>query len=326
MAASDARPIPRKNTAYRVYFPLLDADGDLVTGATGLDSEVSLDGASFADCTNEATEIGSSGMYYLDLTSSEMNADAVVLIVKHSTSGGKTTPITLYPEELGDIRVDVGMISGDSAAADNAEAAFDGGSYNVGGGGVVAASVTGNVGGNVTGSVGSLAAQAKADVNAEVDSALDTAIPGSPTANSINERVKAIDDKLPSGNIGDATAANQTTIQGYVDALETRLTEARAGYLDNLSGGAVALDADIQTIIGYVDELETRLPGSFSELGSVPGATPTLVQLLMFLYMQARNKITQTADTATFHNSAGSAIGTAATSDDGTTFERAKYA
>lgn len=49
----------------------------------------------------------------------------------------------------------------------------------------------------------SLGAQAKLDVNAEVDTALDTAIPGGPTANSINERVKAIDDKLPSGTISD---------------------------------------------------------------------------------------------------------------------------
>src|SRR3989337_1494054 len=37
-----------------------------------------------------------------------------------------------------------------------------------------------------------------AEVNAEVDTALNTAIPVSPTADSVNERVKAIDDKLPS--------------------------------------------------------------------------------------------------------------------------------
>ena len=40
MASTDARPIPIKNTAFRAVFPILDADGDLVTGATGLDSEV----------------------------------------------------------------------------------------------------------------------------------------------------------------------------------------------------------------------------------------------------------------------------------------------
>ena len=63
MAAGDARPIPRKNVAYRVTFPILDADGDLVTAAAALDSEVSVDGGTFADATSEATEIAtSSGM------------------------------------------------------------------------------------------------------------------------------------------------------------------------------------------------------------------------------------------------------------------------
>lgn len=113
MAATDARPIPRRNVAYRVTFPILDADGDLVTGAAGLDSEVSKDAGTFADCTNEATEIAtSSGMYYLDLTATEMDADTVAVIVKTSTTGAKTTPIVLYPEEVGDIRVDVEQYGG----------------------------------------------------------------------------------------------------------------------------------------------------------------------------------------------------------------------
>lgn len=127
MAATDARPIPRKNAAYRVTFPLLDADGDLVTGAAGLDSEVSKDAGAFTDCTNEATEIATaSGMYYLDLTAAEMNADTVAIIIKTSSTGAKTTPIVLYPEEAGDIRVDVVQISGDAAAADNLESYTDG--------------------------------------------------------------------------------------------------------------------------------------------------------------------------------------------------------
>lgn len=113
MASTDARPVPIKNTAYRVYLPILDADGDLVSGATGLDSEISKDGGTFADCTNEATEIAtSSGMYYLDLTSTEMNADAVCIIVKTTSSGAKTTPIVLYPQESGDIKVDVQSYGG----------------------------------------------------------------------------------------------------------------------------------------------------------------------------------------------------------------------
>ena len=106
MASTDARPVPRKNTAFRVTFPILDADGDPVVGAGGLDSEVSLDGAAFADCTNEATGIAE-GMYYLDLTSTEMNADTVAIVIQTTTSGAKTTPIVIYPEEADDIRANI---------------------------------------------------------------------------------------------------------------------------------------------------------------------------------------------------------------------------
>jgi hypothetical protein len=120
MASGDAIPIPRKGVAYRVTFPILDADGDLVTGAAGLDSEVSKDAGTFTDCTNEATEIATaSGMYYLDLTSGEMTADCVAIIVKTSTSGAKTVPIVLYPQETGDISVDVTSINADATAAAN---------------------------------------------------------------------------------------------------------------------------------------------------------------------------------------------------------------
>ncbi len=79
---------------------------------------------------------------------------------------------TGYAGGTAKLTVDVTAISGDATAADNLEAACDGNTYNVGGGAVVAASVTGavgsvtgavgsvtgNVGGNVTGSVGSVAA------------------------------------------------------------------------------------------------------------------------------------------------------------------------
>lgn len=113
MASSDAKQFPVKNQAFRVTFPIFDADGDLVTGAAALDSEVSLDGAGFADCTNEATEIAtSSGIYYLDLTSDEMNAATVAVIVKTSTAGAKTTPIILYPVDLTVAAIGVAVAGG----------------------------------------------------------------------------------------------------------------------------------------------------------------------------------------------------------------------
>lgn len=111
MAATDAKPVPIKGSAFRITFPIFDSDGDLVTGATGLDSEVSKDGADFIDCTNEAVEITGSGIYYLDLTAEEMTADCVVTVVKTTTTGAKTAPIILYPVEINDIPVQTAAIA-----------------------------------------------------------------------------------------------------------------------------------------------------------------------------------------------------------------------
>lgn len=131
MAASDSLPIPHKNVAYRVVFQGLKNDGTLITSGTGMDSEVSLDQGTFADCTNEATEIATnSGLYYLDLTNSEMNADCVALKVTWTNANALPQVIVLYPEEAGDIRVHVtaladGLLSAAKFAADFFQAVWD---------------------------------------------------------------------------------------------------------------------------------------------------------------------------------------------------------
>lgn len=113
MASTDARPLPIKNTAYRLTFPIYKSDGTLITAAAGLDSEVSKDAGTFADCTNEATEIAtSSGVYYIDLTSTEMNADCVAVVVKTSSTGAVPPVFILYPQESGDVKVDVQSLLG----------------------------------------------------------------------------------------------------------------------------------------------------------------------------------------------------------------------
>mgnify|MGYP000903323583 CR=1 FL=1 len=75
------------------------------------------------------------------------------------------------------VTANVTQISGDSTAADNLESAADGTGYNLGGGAVVAASVTGavgsvagSVGGNVAGSVGSVAGNVGGNVAGSVGS------------------------------------------------------------------------------------------------------------------------------------------------------------
>ena len=97
---NNATIFPVYGLPYTLVFPILDADGDPVSGASGLDSEISLNGDTPADCTNEATEIGTSGMYYLTLTATEMAADVISGVTKTSTSGAKTTCWTLYPRKL----------------------------------------------------------------------------------------------------------------------------------------------------------------------------------------------------------------------------------
>jgi len=50
-------PYPIMARAYHIIFPIIDGNGVVISGATGLDSEYSKNGDSFTDCTNEATEI-----------------------------------------------------------------------------------------------------------------------------------------------------------------------------------------------------------------------------------------------------------------------------
>lgn len=319
MASTDARPVPIKNTAFRAVFPILDADGDLVTGATGLDSEVSKDQGTFADCTSEATEIATaSGMYYLDLTSTEMNADCVAVIVKTTSSGAKTTVLVFYPEETGDINVDVtafggtaatasggrpevntthwggtavasarplvdvASISGDATAADNLEAAADGTGYNLGGGSVVAASVTGavgsvtgavgsvtgavasvtgavgsvtgNVGGNVVGSVGSVAtggiAAASFAANAIAAAALDPDVTTELQTGLATAAELAKVPKSDGTSTWNATALASLQ-QEATDALNAYDPPTRAELTSDVSPLATA--ANLATVAGYLD-------------------------------------------------------------------------
>ena len=116
MASTDALPVPRKNAAFRLYLGVYDTSGNIITGGiTGADSEVSKDGGAFADCTNEFTEIGTSGVGYLELTSTEMNADSVVVTLKVTNTDAVDNLVTLYPEEAGDVRVNLTQINSDSS-------------------------------------------------------------------------------------------------------------------------------------------------------------------------------------------------------------------
>lgn len=118
--------IRQKNVATIITFPIMKNDGTLITGAAGLDSEEDAwtDGAApdgFTDCTNEATEIGSTGQYYLSLTQAEMNYQYIIIQVKSSTTGAVTQTML--------IRTTIG-------APANMATTDDGGTINVTGGAI----------------------------------------------------------------------------------------------------------------------------------------------------------------------------------------------
>jgi hypothetical protein len=251
MAASDARPVPRKNAAYRVTFPLMDNDGDLVTGAAGLDSEVSKDGAAFADCTNEATEIGSSGIYYLDLTSTEMNADTVAIIVKTSTTDAKTTPIIMYPEEVGDFRIDTTGIGTSTLDAAGVRTALGLGSANL-------------------------------DTQlAAIDDFLDTEVAAILAAVDTEvAAIKAKTDNLPA-DPADASdiATSFTTLTGKVDTIDDFLdTEVAAiKAKTDLLPAAPANEATLTTIAAYLDtEIAAILAAVDTEVAAIKAKTDNL--------------------------------------------------
>jgi len=186
MASTDSIPVPRKNTAFRLYFTVRDASGVPVTGFTSPDSEVSKDGGAFADCTNEATYVGH-GRGYIDLTSTEMNADSVGYYMS-CTEGN--IDVDIAPEELGDIRADAAQLGGSTQSAtdlkDFADTGYDPATHKVAG--LVLADTT-------------------------------------------------------------TTLTNAPSDSSGVTTLLSRLSSARAGYLDNLNvGGAVASQADVNNL------------------------------------------------------------------------------
>jgi hypothetical protein len=107
MASTDARPVPIKGVAYRHGMHFWKNDSTLLTSITGADTKVSKDNAAFSACTNEFTETGSDGCGYIDLTSTEMNADIVTIKSTCTNTGAVPYIYYLYPEEAGDIRANL---------------------------------------------------------------------------------------------------------------------------------------------------------------------------------------------------------------------------
>ncbi len=115
--------------------------------------------------------------------------------------------------------------------------------------------------------------------------------------------------------------------QAGVSTLLTRLSALRAGYLDNLSAGAVATAASIAALNNLssaqvLADVETALATTTRSMPgqSTPSTTPTLVQAILQLFQQATNYTTQDASALKVYDRSGTTVQQKRTaSDDGTT-------
>lgn len=151
------------------------------------------------------------------------------------------------------------------------------------------------------GTVNALGAQAISDINVEVDNALDTAIPGSPTADSINERVKAIDNKLPSGNISDFDESSDKV------NLNPDQSTVTIGTSNNIGSTGVT-----SFLTGSIDQ---------SSVGMHPTTLRDKIQAI-FNYVMRKRTVTSTQET-TYEKDNSTVMGTWVLSDDGSTASKA---
>jgi len=109
MAATDATSQPVKAQAYRVYGVVVNTStGNPITGGlTGLSTagnrQVSLDGAAFANATNDPVEIGTTGYFYWDLTATEATADHLRGRVLASNANAREFSVSLYMVDLSEV-------------------------------------------------------------------------------------------------------------------------------------------------------------------------------------------------------------------------------
>ena len=230
--------------------------------------------------TNAAAEVDATncpGTYKVTITATEAQCIFGTLAGKSATANVVLIPTHIAFERLpnvapgaqnglpildanGRISADATAISGDSGAADNLEAACDGGTYNVGGGGVVAASVTGAVG-SVTGAVGSVTGNVGGDVAGKVLgggagtmlAAGVRAVDGSGNAVATAASIAALNDL----DATEAQTAAAAALTAYDPPTAAELTSGLAG-LNDLSSVEAQAAAAAAITASSLDEAATR--------------------------------------------------------------------
>lgn len=149
------------------------------------------------------------------------------------------------------------------------------------------------------------------DVSAGGEAGIDWANVGSPTT-SVGLTGTTISTSQVAASVTGNVGGNVT---GSVGSIATGGIAAASFASGAINAAALAADA--------IDEIWDE---AMTELSAVPGVTASLRDAIRWLFLLARNKITQTSTTQTLRNDADSAnVGTSTVSDDGSTFTRGEW-
>jgi hypothetical protein len=187
---------------------------------------------------------------------------------------------------------------------------------------------TGAISGSLAGNLGAVSNPATGVYRATYT------VPGSPTLEQIRFDVSATISAATftlssyTQTVDEATVVFSATDQAHLTAVYNKLPAANiAGLGDAMTltsaydlAKTAAQPADVLT------EVNAALDATTAELTAVPAAISSLRNRIAWVFALGRNKRTQTSTTELLRNDADSAtIGTAAKSDDGTTFTRGKF-
>ena len=372
--------VRQKNAATYIFFPIVDGSGDTITGAAGLDSEVDTfaDGSApdgFADLTNEATEIGATGWYYISLTQAEMNVDYMAIRVQSST-GTAITQRILIRTTTGDPLLmattdDGGTINVTSGKIDevNKLTEFDEDNTTID----INATTLGTVS-TLTGHTAQTANHTSSisSILTDTETTLDTLVKDIPTTAELALRTLLAADYVVVGdtiagvtdvsndvgitqagadkvwgtaarvltagtnlndievnvtamaaNVLTASALNADAVTEIIDNFETQSQADPTGFHVNMmevegTAGKAAINTEV------ADVLTTDTVSEMAQ-GAPPGS-PTMEQILNYLYRYLRNKTETSGATISVYNDAGdTVIFKASISDDGTTFTKAEH-
>lgn len=339
---------PKKGVAYRMYVSLRSqADTKLFqvnpTLATG-DAKVSKDGGALANLATLPSVIGSSAIVQIDLSSSEMTADNVAVLLSDA-SGAQWCDLMINLQTAA-LQFDELATAAALDAVDNfldTEVA------------AILAAVDTEI----------AAIKAKTD-NLPSDPADDSDIDAQLAAiagylDTEITAIKAKTDNLPSDPADDSDIdAQLAAIAAYLDteiaailaAVDTEVAAIKAK-TDNLpaapaaegsamtlaanavNASALAADAvaEIQSGLSTLSAAQVNAEvvdalsvDTYAELTSVPSAVTSPLNMLRFLYLALRNKRITSATQDKIRNDTDSAdVATAILDDNGTTFTRGKY-